>query len=139
MRKSWCIIGLALTACSGHSITGSVPATGRAELHVAPVFAPIRATKIDAIEASLAFVGAQRAILGVDGHAAFNVLRQEITADGNDHVRLQQIYDGIKVWGSDIVVHSDGENVTGVDGTLLGGLEGLDLVPSVADTTAMTL
>jgi pseudolysin/vibriolysin len=54
-------------------------------------------------------------------------------------VRLQQSYDGIKVWGSDIVVHSDGENVTGVDGTLLGALDGLDLAPAVADTTAMTL
>ena len=53
-------------------------------------------------------------MLGVDGHAAFDVLHEEITADGNDHVRLQQVYDGVKVWGSDIVVHSDGENVTGV-------------------------
>ena len=49
MRKSWCIIGLAMAACNGHSIGGSVPATGRAELHVAPAFAPIRATKIDPI------------------------------------------------------------------------------------------
>ena len=139
MRKSWCIIGLAMAACNGHSIGGSVPATGRAELHVAPAFAPIRATKIDPIATAQAFVNAERAVLGVDGHAAFNVLHEEITADGNDHVRLQQVYDGVKVWGSDIVVHSDGENVTGVDGTLLGALDGLDLAPSVADTTAMTI
>jgi pseudolysin/vibriolysin len=139
MRTSWCIIGaLGLAACSSHS-PGSVATTGRAELHTAPAFAPARTTRLDPIETSVDFVRAQHAALGLDAHGAFGVLRQEITADGFDHVRLQQTYDGVKVWGSDVVVHSDGENVTGLDGTLLGSLDGLDLAPSLADTTAMTL
>ena len=108
------------------------------QLHVAPTFAPSRAAKVDAIAASVAFVQAQHQLLGVDGHAAFNVLRADVSADGNDHVRLQQVYDGVKVWGSDIVVHSDGENVIGVDGTLLGRVDNLEFAPSLADTTAMT-
>ena len=62
-----------------------------------------------------------------------------MSADGNNHVRLQQSYDGVKVWGSDIVVHSDGESVTGVDGTLLGALGNLELAPSLADTSALTI
>jgi vibriolysin len=140
MRTSWCIIGVfTMAACSGHSVPGSVATTGRAELHEAPAFAPARTTTVNPIETSVAFVGAQHAALGLDAHAAFGVLHQEIAADAADHVRLQELYDGVKVWGSDIVVHSDGENVTAVDGTLLGSLDGLDLAPSLADTTAMTL
>ncbi|MGZ3440572.1 MAG: hypothetical protein ACXVDD_13710, partial [Polyangia bacterium] len=140
MMKSWSIVPvLALCACSGHAISTSPGTPASAELHIAPAFTPIRATQIDPIGASIEFVHGQRATLGLDGHAGFTTLRQQITADGNDHVRLQQTYDGVKVWGSDIVVHSDSGNVTGVDGTVLGALRGLDLLPSLADTTAMTL
>jgi pseudolysin/vibriolysin len=140
MKKSWSILAVvALFGCSGHVVTPTTGGVGRAELHVAPAFAAVRTTKIDPVEASLAFVQAQRTVLGVDPHAAFSVLRNAITADGNNHVRLQQTYDGVKVWGSDIVVHSDSENVTGVDGHVLGTLSNLDLVPSLADTTAATI
>ncbi|HEX6839041.1 MAG TPA: M4 family metallopeptidase [Polyangia bacterium] len=138
--KSWGILGaFALVACSGHTITTTPSAPARAELHVAPAFAPIGATKDDPIDASIAFVQAQHGILGLDAKAAFSVIRREITADGLNHVRLQQTYDGVPVWGSDIVVHSNGDSVTGVDGTLLGSLSGLDLAPSIADTTAATI
>jgi len=138
MKKSWTVpLTIALAACSGGSInTPSAPA--RAELHVAPSFVAVAATKADPIDASLAFVRQQGVALGLDGHAGFTALRHEITADGFDHVRLQETYDGIKVWGSDIVVHNDGTNITAVDGRLLGSVTNLDLVPSVADTTAMT-
>ena len=139
MNKWGLTFAFALAACSGHTITGTAPSSpARAELHQVPAFAPMRTTAIDAVAAANQFVQAQHAMLGLDGHSAFTTLHQEITADGNDHVRLQQTYDGVKVWGSDIVVHSDGTNITGVDGTLLGTIANLDLAPSVADTTAMT-
>ncbi len=128
---------VALAACSGHAVPVAGPAT--AELHAAPSFAPVRTTQLNATDASVEFVNAQGGALGLDGHAAFAVLRSEIGADGLSHVRLQQTYDGVRVFGSDIVVHSDGQNVVGVDGTLLGALHNLDLAPSVADTTAATI
>src|SRR4051812_35545889 len=116
MSKTWRLVPLfALTACSGHAFTTAV-ATAPAELHVAPTFAPIGATHVDPIDTSVALVGAQQKLLGIDPRAAFTVMRNEISADGNDHVRMQQVYDNVKVWGSDVVVHSDGQNVTGVDG-----------------------
>ena len=139
MNKWALTLAFALAACSGHTITTAPSAPARAELHQVPAFAPMRTTAIDAVAAANQFVQAQHAILGVDGHSAFTTLRQEITADGNDHVRLQQMYDGVKVWGSDIVVHSDGTNITGVDGHLLGSLSAIDLAPSLADTTAATI
>ena len=140
MTKSWSIIAVfALCACSGHGVSTSASGVGRAELHIAPAFAPVQVTKIDPIDASLSFVRNQGLALGLDAHAAFTALGHEVTADGNDHVRLQQTYDGVKVYGSDIIVHADNGNITGVDGTLLGSLQNLDLLPSLADTTATTI
>ena len=121
MTKHWGILAtFALAACSGHSIPSAGPVS--AELHAAPAFAPVRTTKIDPIAASMEFVGTQGRALGLDGHAAFTALRSDVGQDGLSHVRLQQTYDGVPVWGSDVVVHHDGESVVGVDGTLLGGM-----------------
>ena len=138
MKKRWSLLTMvALAACSGHSVPNAGPAT--AELHVAPSFAPARMTKLNPIDASIEFVTSQGRALGLDGHAAFNPLGAEVGNDGLDHVRLQQTYDGVPVFGSDIIVHYDGQNVVGVDGTLLGSLKNLDLAPSLADTTAATI
>src|ERR1700759_4599166 len=98
-----------LTACSGHTIPVTGPAS--AELPAAPSFAPVRATKLNPIDASIEFVNTQGRALGLDGHAAFGVLRSDVGGDGLSHVRLQQMYDGVPVWGSDIVVHFDGQSV----------------------------
>ncbi len=138
--KSWGILGaFALAACSGHAIDTNPRAPARAELHVAPRFAPVAATSVEAIAASTAFLRSNASMLGLNAHAAFNPIGSEITADGLEHVRLQQSYDGVNVWGSDVVVHYDGNNVTGVDGHLLGSLSTIDLAPSLADTTATTI
>jgi vibriolysin len=43
--------------------------------------------------------------------------------DGRDHVRLDQVYDGIKVWGADVVVHADQKALRGVDGVVAKAID----------------
>ena len=52
-------------------------------------------------------------------------------------MRLQQLRDGVRVWGSDIVVHSTNASFTGVGGNVLE-LQGLNLTPSLVATTALS-
>ena len=138
MTKHWGILAtFALAACSGHSIPSAGPAS--AELHVAPAFAPVRTTKIDPIAASTEFVAHAGPRARARRARGLHRAPQRVTADGLSTSACSRLYDGVKVWGSDIVVHHDGENITGVDGTLLGALTNLDLVPSLADTTATTM
>ena len=138
MKKHWGILAtFTLAACSGHTVPSAGPAS--AELHEAPAFAPIAARGATAIAAAQEFVRTQATTLGLNGHTAFDLIKSEVTADGFDHVRLQQTYDGVKVWGSDIVVQNDGSNITAVNGNLLGSLANVDTTPSLADTTAATI
>ena len=117
-----------MAACSGHSNPPDAARERRAATWRRRSRRS-RTTKVDAIAASIEFVRAQRARSASTRTPRSACCASDVSADGIDHVRLQQTYDGVKVWGSDIVVHSDGENVTGVDGTLLGALDGLDLAP----------
>jgi pseudolysin/vibriolysin len=140
MNKGWKAIGaVLLAACSGHVVTPTTGGVGQSELRSAPAFAATRMTRIDPAEASLAFTRSARTQLGLNADADFAYLRSSVGGDGLNHVRLQQLQSGIKVWGSDIVVHSTDSDVVGVDGRLLTKLENLDLAPSLGDGSAMTI
>src|SRR5262245_15935696 len=142
MKKTLAIsAAFALSACSGHSVGPGGGARGgdvtRAELRQAPAIAAARLDLRGGVAAAArSYLGSQRGALGLASQDAFAVLRTHVSLDGVDHVRLQQLHDGIKVWGADVVAHIGADQLLGVDGNLLGSVAGLDLAPSVADTTA---
>src|SRR6185503_12672558 len=56
----------------------------------------------------------------------FALVSSRLGADKRMHVRLQQTYDGVPIWGSDIVVHAAEGKFRGLNGTLAVHLPNLD-------------
>jgi vibriolysin len=66
--------------------------------------------------------------------------------DGLTHVRMQQFHDGVRVWGGDLVVHSDsakaadrglGQSRDLIDGQMVRSLGAFDVTPSIAAASAL--
>lgn len=56
---------------------------------------------------------------------------------GGNHVRMQQLQDGVRVWGGDVVVHANKSQFTSVKGNLVKNLEGFSTVPTFEEGLAM--
>ena len=69
----------------------------------------------------------------------FTLLSSRLGADKRMHVRLQQTYEGVPVWGSDIIVHAAEGKFRGLNGTLAVHLPKIDLNPSVDAARAMEI
>jgi Zn-dependent metalloprotease len=54
-------------------------------------------------------LSADRAGLGLDGRHAFQAFRAHRDELGQVHTRFQQTYQGLKVWGGEVIVHQDAE------------------------------
>lgn len=134
-----CVAAVAMVGCSGAPSTGGAPSVGRAELRDAPAVTAARLHSADLENESLSFIRSQRAILGISARDDFAVIRARTDLNGLNHVRLQQLHDGIKVWGADVVVHGTAEELGAVDGNLLTSLRDLDLTPSLSDASALVI
>jgi Zn-dependent metalloprotease len=55
----------------------------------------------------------------------------------SSHVRMSQTHDGVKVWGADVVVHTQGDQVARVAGTRVSSLGGFDTRASIDDASAL--
>jgi len=51
--------------------------------------------------------------------------------DGLHHVRLAQRHDGIRVWGSEVVVHASSAGIRSVTGSRMAHLDGFDVTPAI--------
>ncbi|HEU5057746.1 MAG TPA: M4 family metallopeptidase, partial [Kofleriaceae bacterium] len=69
----------------------------------------------------------------------FNVKSTKLGADKRTHVRLQQTYKGVPIWGADLVVHSAEGKFRGLNGTLAVHLPGVDINPTIAADRAMEI
>lgn len=69
----------------------------------------------------------------------FNVKSTKLGADKRTHVRLQQTYKGVPIFGADLVVHAAEGKFRGLNGTLAVHLPGLDINPSIAADRAMEI
>jgi Zn-dependent metalloprotease/subtilisin-like proprotein convertase family protein len=69
----------------------------------------------------------------------FTLISNRLGNDKRTHVRLQQTYQGIPVWGSDIVVHAAEGKFRGLNGVLAQHLPNLDLDPTLAASDAMAI
>jgi pseudolysin/vibriolysin len=55
----------------------------------------------------------------------------------SSHVRLHQVHDGLKVFGADVVVHTQGDQVSFVNGTRVPNLGGFDTSAAFDKDTAL--
>ncbi|MCB9558921.1 MAG: M4 family metallopeptidase [Kofleriaceae bacterium] len=60
-------------------------------------------------------------------------------ADGLNHVRLEQLHDGVKVWGGDLVLHASDDTFKAVNGTLVANLDGFDTTPTLGGADALAV
>ena len=59
--------------------------------------------------------------------------------DGLRHARLQQMHDGVPVFGSEIVAHADESTFLGYNGFLTHGLDGFDTTPALSASDAIAI
>jgi len=122
------------------STTGGGGISGRAQLtgiHTRPSVAQ-QAVSGDIAKATLEYARAERAALGLSQLDDFATIKVHAGLDGLQHVRLQQLHAGIKVWGADTVVHTSGAKIQALTGNVVIGVTGLDLTPSLSVGSAMT-
>ncbi|HKE17841.1 MAG TPA: hypothetical protein VKB80_23355, partial [Kofleriaceae bacterium] len=89
---------------------------------------------------ALSYVRSFDVELGLSGADDFAV-RQTRQGQGKlTHVRMKQLHDGLPVWGSEIVVHTDGANrFLGLEGTLAKRLGSFDVSPVVTADDALAI
>ena len=92
-----------------------------------PVEAQGGAADVDdavALRTSLAYLQARASELGIrDAQQEFRLRRVVRDARGQTHVRLEQVYQGIPVWGQQLIVHIDpGGAPRSVTGAYLPGI-----------------
>ncbi len=77
------------------------------------------------------------AVVGLsDAISELQLVRQSTDRAGKTHVHLDQVFDGIAVFGARLVVHMDDSGITGMSGAFIPGLDALAGV-SVLDTAAL--
>ena len=81
--------------------------------------------------ASLHYAIERKPLLGLGDRDDLDIRNMEKGVDGLTHVRLQQTHDGVRVWGSDVVVHASDTTFKSVAGNLTVGLENIDVNPAV--------
>ena len=111
-----------------HEIKGALPASANAR----------RST--DLLGAAQHYLGEVSSLMQVKAPTEeFGVERQWKDAQGKQHLRMQQQYRGVKVYGSEIIVHADATNtVQGLNGRYIASPQALNPVPSVSETGAVS-
>lgn len=124
-----------------------LPTQPSEELPSGTVRAEFRAVQLDDKEstpvsgaldlAAVDYVGARRSVLGLSDADDMVVLSAPKTSGTLSHVRLQQQYLGVPVWGSDVVVHASGSTFKSLSGGLTVGLKGFRVNPSITEDEAL--
>jgi Zn-dependent metalloprotease len=96
-----------------------------------PIALAVRAGAI-AAERALAFVALGGAAFGVPGPEQVRVKAVDGPDElGTEHVRLQQVQNGVPVMGGELVVHLKGNGVVAANGAVLPGAELVDTTPTL--------
>lgn len=116
-------------------------AASSAQAQLAPktedVVARIRAESKDRVARAAAAVRAARKQLGVVAESDFLALSSNVDSFGITHVRFQQRYRGLKVWGGQLVSHMDEGNRLLPHTLALHRSPVVDVVPRVSSGTAI--
>lgn len=94
----------------------------------------------DIAEAALDYVAEQHELTQRMSLGDNFVVRSKLLGqDGLHHVRMDQAYDGIPVWGANITVHASNDEFKAVNGGLVKQLEGFDTVAVVSEEEAVSI
>jgi Zn-dependent metalloprotease len=111
-----------------HEIWGSLPGATNAR------------PSTDLLGATQEYLGEFRSLMQVaDPAQEFQLLRQWKDDQGRQHLRMQQQYNGVPVYASEIIVHADQSNVVqGLNGRYIASPQGLDTTPSISEQGAIS-
>src|SRR5262245_46826305 len=92
------------------------------------------AVKGDVAEAATKYLRNTEELTGYDDDWK---VRASYNGVGASHVRFDQMHDGIKVWGADVVVHTLAGKFNYVAGNRVANLAGFDTSPEIDEDTAL--
>ena len=95
-----------------------------------------RAAQASAPERALAFVQAYGKAFGLQDAGQVQLITLESDAEGMEHVRLQQMHQGVPVTAGEMTVHLRGANVVAVLARTLPDLDTVATTPSLTPATA---
>ncbi len=135
---------LSAFACSSADPSGGGQPIPPAPTGLVPIVEAVRITDKDVTpvsgdmsSAAQQYVRTFDAELGLSDLDDFEIRTISQGRDNRRHVRLKQLHEGLRVWGSDVVVHADGERFLGLNGTLAKNLGPLDATPAVTADEAL--
>ncbi len=89
------------------------------------------------ISTALDFMAANRGVFRLnDPHAEAQVVRAETDELGKTHIRFQQYYRGVPVWGADFYAHFDGSAMYCFNGRYEATPSSVNTVPTVSEAVA---
>ena len=134
----------ALAACSqgssSSSSTTNDPQTGDPN---GVALAPVSVTGSDAVEAddfgkaAVAFVETRKPALALTDRDAMRVRDIRRGEGGTTHVRMDQMFAGIRVFGGDVVAHATGDEIVSLAGTLATHLGDFDVNAKISADDAV--
>ena len=62
-------------------------------------------------------------LLGLPSNESVSSIKTVTDIAGNTHVRYQQLYQGLPIWGQNVLAHSKGKSLYRITGALLRGIE----------------
>ncbi len=90
-------------------------------------------------EAAAAQLEQRRAEMGLDEAHGFRMTRVNMDELGQTHTRFQKTYQGLRIWGGDLVVHTGSEGeALGFSGTHKEAVA-LSTVPSISESEALAV
>jgi vibriolysin len=133
MRRVAVTFVIALTACSSSGSGDPIVTEPIQYLEV-----NLTTAGTDLATAAPAYVLASDDVALVD-RDDFTPLATVNGPDGLRHARLQQVHDGVPVFGSEIVAHADESTFLGYNGFLTRGLDGFDTTPALSADDAIAI
>ena len=135
-------MGTSIRAGLGGMVLGMLAGTAtlaQAQLTVQPddVVARIRADSAERIARAAQALQASRGVLGVGDDSEFAPIRSDVDLFGITHVRFQQRYRGLKVWGGQLVSHVDADNSVLPHSVALHHSPAVDVAPRVPEDAAI--
>lgn len=81
-----------------------------------------------------------REALGLDEHHTFQVQSSQQDALGQTHVRFQQLYQGLRVWGGEVITHTqaDGQELPATASALKQAIH-VDITPTLSVNDALAV
>ncbi len=95
----------------------------------------------DVLSATQHYLGEVRSLMQVNEPSReFQLQRQWKDQQGNQHLRMQQKYQGVPVYASEIIVHADANNVVqGLNGRYVASPQVVDTQPTVSNQRAIAV